>query len=78
MLFREVAAAKAHIAIFGNVSQKLEDTAQTNKNPILRERVAGTCVQDRYKHLQSAFDKSDKRDQFRSGVRGKLEKLVKC
>lgn len=76
IIVREVAAARAHIAGFGETRRKFENVAaNVNENPSMNQKVTWKSVQDRYKRLQADFDKSDKRNQMMSGVGGEVGEL---
>lgn len=47
-----------------------EALEKENANPPIRHQFTGKCIQNRYERPQAAFDRSRKRDQFRSGVCG--------
>lgn len=48
-------------------------------NPHIKQNFSAMCAQDRYKRLQMTFDKSEGRDQLRSGVEteaGEMKELL--
>ena len=66
---REVSAANAHVAAFGENGKRYGDAASNfNANPTVVQTVTWKSVRDRYKRLQEQFDKSYNANQRLSGV----------
>lgn len=81
LIVREVCAAQAHIASFGETRTRFENAAtKANENPLLRARVTWKSIQDRYKRLQETFEKGQDAQQVLSGVgggaMGEIEELL--
>ena len=80
VLLREVSAANAHVAAFGENGKRYGDAASNfNANPTVAQTVTWKSVRDRYKRPKEQFDKRDNANQFVSGVgreSGEMEELL--
>ena len=66
---REVAAASAHYAAFGETRAKFEQgAAKVNEKETVKEKVTWKSVPDRYKRIQEKFDKRDICERRMSGI----------
>ena len=75
-LLREVSAANAHVAAFGENGKRYGDAASNfNANPSVFQTVTWKSVRDRYKRLQEQFHKSDNANQRLSGVGGEVGEI---
>jgi hypothetical protein len=71
IIVREVAAAKAHIASFGEKGERfLQASVKANSNALFSWKITAQSLQDRYLKLQSEFDKRDNANRLFSGVGG--------
>lgn len=69
VLLREVLAANAHVAAFGeNGKQYGEAARKFNANHSVVQAVTWNSMRDSYKRLQEQFDKSDNANQHLSNV----------
>lgn len=60
IIVREVAASKAHVAGFGEITIRYEQAAAlTNSNSALSCRVTGKSIKCKYKKLQDQYDKKE-------------------
>ena len=76
ILVREVAAAKAHISVFGEKGGRYAKAAENaNGNTALLSKVTGKSIQDRYIKLQAAFDKGDAKEFKMSGMGGEVGEI---
>eukprot|EP00171_Calliarthron_tuberculosum_P002886 IDg2886t1 len=76
IIIREVAAAKAHLAPFGQVLKRYKDAADlANRNPQLSAKATAKRLQDRYKKLMYAFARTDRKEQQMSGIGGEVREL---
>ena len=71
VIVREVAAAGAHIATYGNTRALFEKATDIcNDNVVMVSVVSWKQVQDRYTRLQASFDREDGLTHNRSGIGG--------
>ena len=76
VLLREVSAANAHVAAFGENCKRYVDAASNfNANLSVVQTVTWKSVRDRYKRLQEQFDKSNNANQRLSGVPGEIREM---
>jgi len=76
ILMREVAAARAHVAGFGEKRARFTIAAgKCNENPNLREKVSWKSVQDRYKRLESTYSKADNWRKKATGLGGESSEI---
>jgi len=70
-IVREVAAAEAHIAGFGETRKRFEKAAGLlGENPLFTTKISWKQVQDRYRRLQEQYNSHDNENQRLSGVGG--------
>ena len=63
ILVREVAAARAHVAPYGDIRTLFATAAHwANSNADFKCKVNAKTLQDRYLKLQSSFDRRDSED----------------
>ena len=73
---REVAAAKAHIAPLGQTRERFEIAAsKATASSKLATEVTLKAIQDRYKRLQSRFDRNERVEAAMSGVGGEYGEM---
>jgi hypothetical protein len=76
IIVREVAAAKAHVAPYGDIRARFEiAAARASENERMGAELNAKSVHDRYVKLQRAFDKKDKEAQRMSGIEEEVTEL---
>ncbi|CAN8073476.1 unnamed protein product [Agarophyton chilense] len=74
IIAREVSAAKAHIAGYGEIQNSFgQAAAKANVNTQLSQNVSAKSIPDRYKKIQDTFKQRDAANRRLSGVCGKIE-----
>ena len=72
----EVAAAKAHIAPLGRTRERFEIAeSKANASSKLATEVTWKAIQDRYKRLQSRFDRNERVEAAMTGVGGEYGEM---
>ena len=76
ILVREVAAAHAHVAPYGDIRTRFAAAAHcANSNADFKCKVNAKSLQDRYLKLQSSFDRRDSEEHGMSGVGGAVGEM---